>query len=131
MRVFLESRLQHPDLGLDLDRLVGAHDWIGLLLPALLQRTAAGFYRLEKFEIFALFVMVGLDFVGQYIYVVDLQVFQDVVGKVVDLKEDHHNLDRYKTSEKFITYVFPQNPFFYSRYRSCQRCSRISSGYLC
>ena len=30
--------------------------------------------------------MVGLDFVGQYVYVVNFQVFEDVVGKIVDLQ---------------------------------------------
>ena len=85
VRVFLEPRLQHPDLGFDLDRLVGTHYWIGLFLPTLLQRTAAGFFRLEKFEIFALLVMVGLNFVGEYVYVVNFQVFEDVGGKIVDL----------------------------------------------
>ena len=86
VRVILKPRLEHPDLGLDLDRLVGAHDGIGLLLPALFQRTAARLLGLEKFEIFAFLVVVGLNLVSQYVHVVDFQVFQDVGGKVVNLQ---------------------------------------------
>ena len=88
VRVCLEFRLHHPDLGFDLNRLVGTHYWIGSFPPTLFQRTAASFFRLEKFEIFALLVMVGLNFVGQYVYVVNFQVFEDVGGKIVDLQEE-------------------------------------------
>ena len=108
MRVILKPRLEHPDLGLDLDRLVGAHDGIGLLLPALFQRTAARLLGLEKFEIFAFLVVVGLNLVSQYVHVVDFQVFQDVGGKVVDLQVKGLTQLRgpLQSRSKSMTYVF-------------------------